>query len=473
MKQVPLLFLSFLTLLSIASCMKSSSAEKANGGSLLYSPVSEIPIESAVKKLNEFLLGTKMTKAEGGVERHIISIEPHYSPSMKDEAGNAMPDAYLVNYGDDQGFAILGANSQVDPVVAVVERGNTSWSRIFNPPVTSQSAFDMGSLDSGINPELLLSMCVRGALYGVQEDTTFINRSWNFYYAPLTTNQAFGQQITYCHKNNRGFVTNGCASTAISIVMAYNQYPDFWVDYEPIDYTDCNSLDGVGYKYSFSDGNKIYIQLNDYFTNSGSIPSTLTTSQKIELLTQADPGVVNTHGTPSVSSYPNQSFNRTRYKLQSGVFYKLSNIIQSWAATGTMPSAVQTGLEDLGYENVSRLKKSSMTGTQIVKIMDMIDAGKPVIMCGWSLFDLDNSHYWVVDGLRGDDTSTHIHCNWGWSGYQNGWFSTTCIRPTCPVPTSQSGNDWGNIIVYSYDMKDFVPTRIIHQFADNIPVQYE
>lgn len=85
----------------------------------------------------------------------------------------------------------------------------------------------------------------------------------------------------------------------------------------------------------------------------------------------------------------------------------------------------------------------------------------------------NNSHYWVVDGIRKNSTTTHIHCNWGWGPGYNGWYSSKCIRPAYQVPTSQTGNDWGNIIVYSYYMGSYAPYKGSFYFSNNIPVQYE
>lgn len=467
------LYVLFLvSLAGILSCTKQQVLE-VNEAELFISDTKVIPVEDAIDVLQEFLQQIKMTKSVSGIERQIKSVETLYSQEAKDAAGEKMPEAYLVNFEDEGGFAILGANTDIDRIIAVVEGGNKTWADIFDVKENRRSSFEEGCPDPGIKPAQLLSMCVRGALYVKRDEQTIFTKSeWETEILPLTSNQQFSQQVTYCHKNNRGFVTNGCASTALAIVMACNEYPDFVVDYESIDYSACNSYDGVGYKYTFSN-NEIYIQLSDYFTNSASIPSVLSTGQKLNILTQADPGVINTHGTPSVSDYADNGFYRTRYKLTSAVFYKLSNIIQSWDATGTMPAAVETGLEDLGYINVNRERRSSLTNNQIATIRTMLEDGKPVIMCGWSLFNLSNSHYWVVDGLRSAGNITHIHCNWGWGPGPNGWYSTNCLRPAYQAPTTQTGNDWGNIIVYEYGMGSFPPVKGEFHFADNMPVQYE
>ena len=186
-----------------------------------------------------------------------------------------------------------------------------------------------------------------------------------------------------------------------------------------------------------------------------------------------DPGVINTHNTPQVSAYANQYFYRTRNKLYSGLFYLLSNIIQSWNYTLSLPGAVKIGLENLGYNDVIQQQKTSLTSSQIQSIKNMLEANTPVVMRGWTLLSPTEGHFWIVDGIRMNSNQTHIHCNWGWGGYNNGWFSSSCIRPTEPVPTMANGNSWGNIVVYTYTKKAVTPTVSNNEFYDNIPCQYE
>ena len=432
-----------------------------------------VSVEDAIKNLNAFLTETQMTKTAGGEERVITSVKPHYS----NRSNSNSPDAYLVNFDGENGFAILGANSDVAPIIAVIEEGNTDWERIMAPDLSSLAkkrtddadSFEDEFLGEGIPPECLLKMCVVGALYGVGEaEELESTKSYTIDISPLlASNYNFGQNRTYCHKDNDTFVINGCASTAISMIMAYNNYPNLTVDFSALNYSNCSTLNGNGYMYAFSDGTStslVYVQTSDYFTNSSSIPSNLTEAQKLNLITLIDSGVINSHGTPTV--YDNQLFYRTRYMLTSAVFYKLDNIIKRWNGTGTMPAAVVDGLEDLGYTNVSKEKKQGLSSGQIATIVSMLSAGKPVLMCGWSLFDLPDSHYWVVDGVRQNSSETLIHCNWGWSGSNNGWFASDCIRPENPVPYNYpgTGDAWNNIIVFSYDMAATIPNVVICDF---------
>lgn len=468
---IPFCFIAILLSL-LCACSKTVESGLIQNENNIATP-GVVSVEDAIKNLNAFLAETQMTKTAGGEERVITSVEPHYSSRSNSNS----PDAYLVNFDGENGFAILGANSDVAPIIAVIEEGNTDWESIMSADLGSiknkqqdgMNSFEDTILTTGIPPECLLKMCVVGALYGVGEEEEYEStKSYTINISPLLgSNFDFGQNITYCHKDNDTFVINGCASTAISMIMAYNNYPNLSVDFSALNYSNCNTENGAGYMYSFSNGTNyawVYVQTSDYFTNSSSIPSNLTEEQKLNLITLIDSGVINSHGTPAVSD--NVSFFRTRYMLTSAVFYELDNIIKRWDGTGTMPAAVVNGLEDLGYTNVSKVRKQGLSSGQISTIISMLSAGKPVLMCGWSLFDLPDSHYWVVDGVRQNSSETLIHCNWGWLGSYNGWFASDCIRPENPVPLNNSGTGdaWNNIIVFSYDMAATIPNVVICDF---------
>ena len=67
----------------------------------------EISYDSALNTLNDFLAETSIplskTKGDGG--RVITSVGTYYS---KQAANNTLPDAYVVNFEEGHGFAVLG-----------------------------------------------------------------------------------------------------------------------------------------------------------------------------------------------------------------------------------------------------------------------------------------------------------------------------------------------------------------------------
>ena len=283
----------------------------------------------------------------------------------------------------------------------------------------------------------------------------------------LTRDLFFSQNVTYCHKSKNRFVTNGCASTAISMIIAYKQYPQLTVDHEVLDYSLCGVEDGNGILYQFLD-DRIYLKLNDYFLNSGLFPAILTSDTLLDILTAVDRNVIKKRGIPAISK--GEDFYRTRYKLTSAVYYSLHNIIKSWDGTGVLPDAAVFGMKELGFSNVSRKSKTHLSDSLIQTIIDMLKADKPVLMCGWTLTELGNSHYWVVDGLSHTSTRTLIHCVWGHGNSNIGWFSTDCIRDdAASIVTKTSGktnNEWRHLNVFSYDLKSSIPIKTINDFYD-------
>lgn len=439
-----------------------------------------IPLEEALSNLDGFISCVQMPKTKSGVERQVSTIETHYSTYKVASSGEPMPEAYLVNFADDEGFAVLGANTSVTPIIAVLEKGNTDWNTLFQPLAKLQSVgvvsdtSDLSDLilGPGTEAELLVPLCVESALQGRSSAIVETRASNDISIPLLGDSHNFGQNVTYCHKKKNKFVTNGCASTAISMIMSYRKFPRMVVDNYLLNFDYYNQKDADGIRYTFSN-DVIYLKLQDYFTNSSSIPSELTTQEKLALLTKIDPDVIDSHGTPLITD--DISFYRTRYKVTSAVYYTLDNAINNWDGTGTTPAAVVDGLEDIGFSNVSKNQTRELNTEQITTIVNMLEAKKPVLICGWSLWSLKKSHYWVIDGLKTESGTTLVHCNWGHSGESNGWFSSDCLRreETDKTKSSDSDNDneWNNLVVFSYDVSG-MPYLRVRTFYDEHRVTY-
>jgi hypothetical protein len=55
-----------------------------------------------------------------------------------------------------------------------------------------------------------------------------------------------------------------------------------------------------------------------------------------------------------------------------------------------------------------------------------INNGRPVYYIGCDTTGVDNGHAWVVDGYN---YSNEFHCNWGWGGSYNDWYSLAALNP--------------------------------------------
>lgn len=450
--QINTLFIILASLGLLAACSKTEclQADQENSDK----DFAIVSIEEALCRLEDFMADVKMKSIDATNSIPYASITPYYSDKSLTKSGEKVPEAYLVNFENDGGYAILGANTNITPIIAVVEEGNTNWEEIMsvkdtNVPEYSEDPLECALLGPGLSTDRLISACVKGALYGYGQNNDLLTRTtYTTEVLPLLGyDYSYEQHHTYCHKNNNKYVLCGCASVAISMVLSYMKPSRFIIDGQLINFNALNTKDGRGIQYDFLDGNTIFVKPEDYFINSSSIPTTLTNTQMLSLLDKIDPSVINSHDIPSITS--DVDFYRSRYKVTSAVFYTLSNIIKTWDATGTMPNALVEGLETIKFSNVQKLKEDHLTAGQINMIINMLTDNKPVLMCGWSLASLSESHYWVVDGIKKNNTETLIHCNWGWGGVENGWFAADCIRPY--ATEADNGNQWNNILVFSYD----------------------
>ncbi len=56
-------------------------------------------------------------------------------------------------------------------------------------------------------------------------------------------------------------------------------------------------------------------------------------------------------------------------------------------------------------------------------LKNQLDYGKPILFSGFSDSYGNGGHAWNVDGYQ----NNNLHCNWGWGGYNNGYFNLTTM----------------------------------------------
>jgi len=92
-------------------------------------------------------------------------------------------------------------------------------------------------------------------------------------------------------------------------------------------------------------------------------------------------------------------------------FFKYGNSIQSVDADN--------------YDNISEFRN-------ILK--NELDLSKPILFSGFSDSYGNGGHAWNIDGYQGNS----LHCNWGWGGYNNGYFS---------LPSLNGFDTWQNALI--------------------------
>lgn len=86
-------------------------------------------------------------------------------------------------------------------------------------------------------------------------------------------------------------------------------------------------------------------------------------------------------------------------------------------------------VNNFGYATTAALhwKNNFSNSYWEMMIRSELDSLRPVIYHGYNAVQADG-HSWVIDGYQGA-LNNHFHCNWGWSGSQNGYFYLSSLTP--------------------------------------------
>lgn len=81
-----------------------------------------------------------------------------------------------------------------------------------------------------------------------------------------------------------------------------------------------------------------------------------------------------------------------------------------------------------GFNSGTTKNKNDYLSTWTSLLRNEIDNGRPIYYGGTDITISPNkAHVWVVDGYRTSDNK--YHCNWGWGGSFNEWFTLTDLTP--------------------------------------------
>ena len=356
-----------------------------------------IPVADALQVLESFLQDEK-TKTSGESNRRIQSVETHYKTVDTQKGTYRIPQAYIVQYEDAQGFAVLGANRNVDNIIAVIDKGTIDAQTLkvssregeseltrfvedlIKVGLSDKSGGDRGEGgDGGEGGE--------GGGIDWEEEDEFDelgdeNGGPVSYYTtrlPML-NFSWGQKNPYniyClfPLGLGGPVNTGCSTTAMAMIMAEKRFPQTMIiNGTLIDWSEMTSY------YSF-------------YNNNGS------------------------------------DIAREHTALVMGSIFNL--VIPAPAVldgTLILPLAIKNLMQDFGFENVVKMSGSSLNNNMLTAISDMLRDEKPVFISAIPSGYLSHAHSWVIDGAKYASSTYLLHFNWGWNGTCNGYFSRSCLN---------------------------------------------
>lgn len=416
---------TLLTILLAATMALSYSCQQAEVDFLGVKPISQnaelkqIPLEEALKTLDDFLSENEsdMLATRSGSAREIASIFTYYksgrfdATSTRSSQTSAIPDAYLINFADGEGFAVLGANNAVVDIIAITEKGQIQedlqvvlsehYAQVGDATETGDDDLYEISEDSigwycdedddfytgAIGTGDFVTECIKVAIHQpftteiIKNENTDTGSSRYVTRTPmLQTNWAQDSPYNrYCKRQNlilqwKSALT-GCSTTAMAMIVAQNEYPQTLI-------------------------------INGNTMDWDQMKTTLETENLSE------------EGLEDMAM------------LMATIF---ANVKKLTTRESTLITArqIEKRMKEFKYTNVVRYCSTDFTESFVAATSDMLAQNKPVFISAIPK-QFAKGHSWVIDGAKysSEDESRYLlHFNFGWEGHSNGYFSTTCLNP--------------------------------------------
>lgn len=441
------MMLLFCTFLSVSSCSRIDVQMRERTSNQSH----QISINDALSTLNNLQHKIEGATTKGGnslikkpanivtINADLVNTKSAYPVIELSDCSDIL---YVVNFENDEGFALLSADDRIeDRIIAVAEKGTLSENQIYASIV--RNSMRRGNITKA---EIPCTTINNMGFYDEANDDYFIGD--------------YNDQALL----NRDYVeheTEIVADLCLSYVM------DQLNRFDP----PCDSLSGnetiyndVSITYSAPVVNKLLSPF--YGWDQGSSPFNDGLPYAWDAPIRAYTGCVNLalskviayHSFPSPLTINNVPIDWSSLKtnvfsvsgrasataLLSFIYSSTLNAPFS-GGTFTLPSTAQSCLQSIGYTGTSYGSYSAN------KVKQMLDNGCPLVISslprlGFLNYDFYNSHAWNIDGYLYwtktttiyvynnwgfldhtntiTETSTMVHCDWGWGGNCNGYYTS-------------------------------------------------
>ena len=374
--------LVFMLVATFASCSEEmDSVEYPEFTSSHLRSYSEA-IEIAQRGIS-MLEGNSGTRSENGTRRKIDMNGFKCVTSKPTRSGDVDTLLYVVNFEDNQGYAIVSARRDVEGLLAVTESGtydplHKSENEGLNMFMDLASGYEFGPLIPIPGPEPIVSRYYKGP---------YITVRW-------------GQRWPEGYFCPNGVA--GCANTAMAQILSYYEYP-------------------TGIALTYPEADTTYQQL-DWSSIKEHVygQSSLNCYSHINSICAADDDA---HLALARLCRQLGFLSHTTYKEHAD---------PDSCSSGTNPNSIEYVLNLLGYGTHGFIPYSGIDARRI------LDNSHIVYMGGYANWNNDTiGHAWVIDGYCREDVIEPVgidgsleltehyyynHINWGWNGFDNGYF---------------------------------------------------
>ncbi|OJU50010.1 MAG: hypothetical protein BGN96_10460 [Bacteroidales bacterium 45-6] len=366
----------------------------------------KVSIYDATKELNNVLNITNTSLKSSADKRKIADCKVIKNTRLKSTADTTDVEGVLIygfnlqdDNGNNAGFALLPSDRRYPPILAITDSGSLTDS-IDNPGVKI-------FIQKTQNLIAKLTDSIKNAEKSITK-ATVSTASWSWPWENVSsirlgviTNWRQGSPYNYYVPGPYA----GCVPVAVGQVMAFHKYP----------------LSYSGYSFNWAE--------------MLSIPTSY-----------------------SINDLGSNNIAKLMYYLGTSNNLNASYMIDG---TGANTDNIQRTFKNFGYTNTG--SNSSYNTTQV---QFSIESSKPVISYGYALKDVTNNflglitttkysggHAWVIDGIlirrrlvgrasqQNYEYETLVHCNWGWGGQADGFYSSSSFD-TNVGPITKSGTDY-------------------------------
>lgn len=323
--------------------------------------------------------------AQLGISMDEASSAKAKSKRVKSVSGE-VPAYYVFPNGEGKGFTVVSGDDRLPEVVGYSDKGTYDEENLPSNYVGFMKAYEemVGQLDNGdsrASASIAEAKALRSS--GYQQPTV----------APLLGSIQWNQMIPYnkmCPMyNSTDRSVTGCVATAMAQVMMYYQYPK---------------------------------------TLQADIPAYVTRTKYLSI-PQINKGESYDWNNmlPQYASYEPLNYTDAQAAAVAKLLYHCGVACEMdygpSSGANVTPAILSTYF---GYDSdlMQDLNRDVFTLAEWSQIMDKeLSARRPILYSGRSS---DGGHEFVCDGTDGNGL---YHINWGWGGYQDGYFDVTILNP--------------------------------------------
>ncbi len=331
------------------------------------------------------------------------------------------PEYYVFNAKANKGFVIVSGEDQLPPIVGYSTSGQID---IKNLPIQLKALLENYK-------KTVQYVRANGVKEELRSSTVYMHQP-KVLVEPMVTchwnqSEPFNDACPEISDGERA--VTGCVATAVSQIMYYHKWP----------------AQGKG-SHSYTSGTH-KLNLSRDFSQSTYEWNKMLDVYKVKYLDYD----WNKKKWNIQEEWTSEQDNAVA-KLMSdvGISIDMNYDLASNGGSSASTSLAAQALEKYFSYQTEYISRAATKGDEFInKIKSELNAGRPVIIDG---FSPNSGHAWVVDGY---DENDYLHCNWGWGGYAEAFFSLNFLVPTgSGIGAGDGRYNLGNHILLAQPNKD-------------------